>query len=43
MTLGKLFGTTIARVCAAIIQRVPLGYQDETGFHFGVPRFAVVD
>jgi len=21
----------------AILHRVPLGYQDETGFHFGVP------
>ena len=26
----------IARLCAFIIGRVPVGYEDETGFHFGV-------
>jgi hypothetical protein len=26
----------LARLRAAIENRIPLGYQDETGFHFGV-------
>jgi len=25
-----------AKICAAIASRVPVGYEDETGFHYGV-------
>jgi hypothetical protein len=26
---------TIAKVCAAIASRVPVAFEDETGFHYG--------
>ena len=29
------FAGIIARLCAAIVGRVPVGYEDEAGFHFG--------
>ena len=28
----------VATICQAIISRVPVGYEDETGFHFGVEK-----
>ena len=38
---GRFAGVRLSaigsRLWAAILNRVPLGYQDETGFHFGVP------
>jgi hypothetical protein len=31
-----LFAAIIAKVRAAVDRQVPVGYQDEDGFHFGV-------
>ena len=33
---GICLAWIIARLCAAIMGRVPVGYEDETGFHFGM-------
>lgn len=38
LTLNLLILGLAARLREVIESRIPLGYQDETGFHFGVRR-----
>lgn len=33
---GEYVGGILDRLWTAVVNRVPLGYEDETGFHFGV-------
>jgi hypothetical protein len=34
-TFALIFATVLAKLHAALEKRVPLGYQDEEGFHYG--------
>jgi hypothetical protein len=34
--LSLLLGSIVAKLRSAIANHVPVGYQDEAGFHFGV-------
>jgi len=36
--LSLLFGGIIAKLRSAIANHVPVGYQDESGFHLGVKQ-----
>jgi hypothetical protein len=36
--VGLFFASLMARIRAFIDRQVPIGYQDETGFHLGVQR-----
>ena len=38
VVLSLLFADIIAKLRSAIASQVPLGYQDETGFHLGVKQ-----
>ena len=38
LTLNFLVLGLIARLREVIESKIPIGYQDETGFHFGVKR-----
>jgi len=40
LTLNGLFFRFVARLRQVIENKIPLGYQDETGFHYGVKRHA---
>jgi hypothetical protein len=36
--VGEHVSGILDRLWTAVLSRVPLGYQDETGFHFGASR-----
>ena len=38
-TVPMVIGVTVTRVLAKIDAQVPEGYEDESGFHFGVAPF----
>jgi hypothetical protein len=38
LTLNLLVLGLVARLREVLESKIPLGYQDETGFHFGVKR-----
>jgi hypothetical protein len=38
LTLSLLVSALVAKLLAAIENKTPLGYEDQTGFHYGVRR-----